>query len=123
VTGVGGTLGFVPAQPRPAKSINRRRHRLFVTRHTEYHLRADECVGVRDRDSGQWLRDHAALRLRAIRLPPNGHDVQWVGRRIQFWGLGTDVVTSPVVSIGRPPKDSLERYISNACAGEIVAAC
>jgi hypothetical protein len=103
-------------------SINRRRHRLFVTRHTEYHLRSDECVGVRDRITGQWLRDHAALRLRAIRLPPNGHDVQWVGRRIQFWGQGTDVVTSPVVSTGRPPKESLERYISNACVGEIQAA-
>jgi hypothetical protein len=103
-------------------SINRRRHRLFVTRHTEYHLRSDECVGVRDRESGQWLRHHAALRLRAIRLPPNGHDVQWVGRRIQFWGLGTDVVTSPVVSIGRPPRDSVERYISNASAGEITHA-
>ena len=49
-------------------STNRRRHRLFVTRHTEYHLRDDECVGVRDRDSGRWVRDHAALRLRALGL-------------------------------------------------------
>ena len=26
-------------------SMERRRHRVFVTRHTEYHLRGDECVG------------------------------------------------------------------------------
>jgi hypothetical protein len=109
--GVGGNVDVM--------SINRRRHRVFVTRHTEYHLRQDECVGVRDRETGAWLRDHAALRLRAIRLPPVGHDHHWLGRRIQFWGHGTDVVTSPVVAVGRPAKDALEGYVSLAHAGTI----
>ncbi len=102
--------------------IDRRRHRLFVTRHTEYHLRQDECVGVRDRATGQWLRDHVALRLRAVRLPPRGHDHHWLGRRIQFWGSNADVVTSPVVAVGRPPQESLEHYVSLMTAGVITAS-
>ncbi|MBC8072497.1 MAG: hypothetical protein IAG13_29510 [Deltaproteobacteria bacterium] len=100
-------------------SLNRRRHRLFVTRHTEYHLRADECVGVRDRESGAWLRDHAALRLHAIKLPPTGHDHVWLGQRIQFWSSNTDVVTSPVVAVGRPGRDCLDHYTSLSRAGTI----
>ena len=103
-------------------SINRRRHRVFITRHTEYHLREDECVGVRDRESGIWLRDHAALRLRALRLPPVGHDHAWLGRRIQFWGSRADVLTSTVVEVLRPIKESIPRYVSQHTAGEIVAA-
>jgi hypothetical protein len=99
--------------------INRRRHRMFVTRNTEYHLRTDECVGVRDIESGQWLRDHAALRLRAVALPSTGHDHHWLGRRIQFWGSNTDVVTSPVVRVGRPERESVERYVSQIQAGSI----
>lgn len=100
-------------------SIDRRRHRLFVTRHTEYHLRLDECVGVRDRQSGTWIRDHAALRLRAIRIPPRGHDHAWVGRRLQFLGYDTDVLTTPVVEVARPPKTAPEHYISQECSGMI----
>jgi hypothetical protein len=102
--------------------IDRRRHRLFVTHHTEYHLRADEVVGVRDRETGKWIREHAALRLRAVTLPPRGHDHSWLGRRLQFFGLGTDVVTSPVIAVGRPDREVVEHYISQACAGTIEAA-
>jgi hypothetical protein len=99
--------------------LNRRQHRMFVTRNTEYHLRLDECVGVRDVGSGEWYRHHAALRLRAVSLPAMGHDHQWVGRRIQFWGSGSDVVTSPVTDVARPPLECPERYISRAVAGQI----
>lgn len=95
---------------------------MFVTRNTEYHLRLDECVGVRDLVTGTWLRDHAALRLRAIQLPPMGHDHGWLGRRLQFWGGGKDVVTSPVVEVGRPERDDVVRYISREQSGLIAAA-
>jgi hypothetical protein len=101
--------------------INRRRHRMFATRNTEYHLRQDECVGVRDLETGHWLRDHAALRLRAVQLPPTGHDHHWLGRRIQFWGSSTDVVTSPVLRVGRPELTCVESYVSRSCAGTIEA--
>jgi hypothetical protein len=100
-------------------TAERRRHRLFVTRHTEYHVHDDECVGVRDRESGSWLRDHAALRLQAVTLPPSGDEARWVGRRLQFIGNQTDVLTSPIVTVGRPPKPSLEHYVSLTRVGEI----
>lgn len=100
--------------------IERRRHRLFVTRHTEYHLRSDECVGVRDLESGRWYREHAALRLRALSVPPRGEEENgWIGERLQFFGHDSDVVTSPVVEIKRPEKPSLDHYISLATAGAI----
>lgn len=99
--------------------IERRRHRLFVTRHTEYHLRLDECVGVRDRKSGRWYRDHAALRMHAVIVPETGEDDAWIGERLKFFGNHTDVVTSPVMTIGRPAKTALDNYISLATAGAI----
>ena len=46
----------------------RRKHRLFVTQNTEYHLREETCVGVRDLWSGRWREDHPA-----------------VGRRLSNW--------------------------------------
>lgn len=92
---------------------------MFVTENTEYHLRFDECVGVRDRDSGTWHRHHAALRLRAIQVPPMGHDHAWVGRRLQFWSRDKDVVTSPVVEVARPQRECLPRYVSLESSGLI----
>ncbi|MCA9699932.1 MAG: hypothetical protein KC431_20575 [Myxococcales bacterium] len=100
---------------------NRRRHRVFFTNHTEYHLRDDECVGVRDRGSGVWMVDHAALRLRALQLPEIGESATWVGRRIQFWGRATDVLTSPVVAVGRPRLEEVVAYVSQARAGDLAA--
>jgi hypothetical protein len=101
-------------------SKERRRHRMFVTRHSEYHLHDDQCVGVRDRGSGLWLLDHVALRLRALRLPSMGRDDDWVGNRIQFWGSRMDVVTSPVVTVARPRQACVDSYICRSVAGEIV---
>ncbi len=100
-------------------SAERRRHRVFFTRHTEYHLRGDECVGVRDRCSGSWVARHAALRLRALTLPSMYETASWVGRRIQFWGSDTDVLTSPVVAVGRPRLEEVVAYVSQARAGRI----
>jgi hypothetical protein len=100
-------------------SNERRRHRIFTTKHTEYHLRDDECVAVRDRGSGLWLLDHAALRLRALRLPPVGKGTDWVGRRIQFWSSRMDVLTSPVMEVARPARDHLPAYVSHARCGNI----
>ncbi|NVB37644.1 hypothetical protein G6O69_07355 [Pseudenhygromyxa sp. WMMC2535] len=100
-------------------SANRRRHRVFFTRHSEYHLRNDECVGVRDRSTGMWMVDHAALRLHALQLPEVPDSEAWLGRRIQFWGRASDVVTSPVVAVGRPEIDEVGAYVSQARAGVI----
>ncbi len=101
---------------------DRRRHQVYKTRHTEYHLRDDECVGVRDRQSGLWMLDHAALRLRALRLPSPPHSHEWIGRRIQFWSHRTDVLTSPVVEVERPEFDAVGAYVSQARKGVIAEA-
>ena len=96
-------------------SDERRRHRVFFTKHTEYHLRDAECVGVRDRGSGAWVVDHAALRSRALSIPG-----PWdVGQRIHFWGRRTDVLTSPVVAVGRPRIEEVVDYVSQARSGFI----
>ena len=76
-------------------------------------------MGVRDRVSGAWLSTHAALRLRALRLPSVLRSEEWIGNRIQFWGSRTDVLTSPVVAVARPEIDELGAYVSQARAGSI----
>lgn len=101
-------------------SQERRRHRVFYTQNTEYHLRDAECVGVRDRTTGEWLADHAALRLYALAIMESpGDDEIWIGQRIQFWGRAIDVQTSPVVDVGRPRIDEVIGYVSQARSGVI----
>jgi hypothetical protein len=39
----------------------RRVHHVFVTRNTEYHVRAEVCVAVRDRTNDRWRDDHPAV--------------------------------------------------------------
>jgi hypothetical protein len=36
-------------------------YRVFLTRKSEYHVRAHVCFGVRDRRTGQWHANHWAL--------------------------------------------------------------
>src|SRR5262249_38676732 len=40
----------------------RRRHRVYVTRNTEYHFRDGLCIAVRDRRSGAFLPGHLAVK-------------------------------------------------------------
>ena len=75
-------------------------------------------MGVRERSTGAWILDHAALRLRALTVPPIGLGKRWIGNRIQFWGRNTDVLTSPVLDVFRPQRDDVGDYISHARAGE-----
>lgn len=101
----------------------RRLHRLFRTRNTDYFLRDRECVGVRDRATGCWLRGHSALRTFAIELPDDDPaDDDWIGRRLAFCGRGDDLVTSPIEAIERPPLHTVVYYVSHARAGTIEAA-
>ena len=99
--------------------VNRRRHRVFVTKHTEYHLRDNQCIGVRDRTSGTWIRHHVALRLEAPHLPPWDRGHAHLGHRIRFRGRSGDVLTSAVVAVGRPVQQALVSYVSLECSGEI----
>jgi hypothetical protein len=102
---------------------DRRRHKMFVTKNTEYHFRDRVCVAVRDRRSGSWLPAHLALRRRlggAVRFPPNGFPVPATGEpspgeALFFDDDGRDLVTSTVCAIDRPPKELVESYPAPSC--------
>lgn len=101
--------------------IERRRHRVFLSRNTEYHLHHDRCVGVRDRRSGRWLAEHRALRAQAFDLPPPGGEGGWLGRSILFSGPGGGVKTSAIYAVERPPRPVVWCYVSRSMAGELRA--
>ncbi len=96
----------------------RRRHKMFVTRNTEYHFRDALCVAVRDRRSGSWLVAHMALLRKlggAVRYQTNGVPVPSlaepnVGDALFFDDDGRDLVTSSVCAVERPPKDVVQSY-------------
>lgn len=96
----------------------RRIHKVFVTRNTEYHVRQDTCVAVRDRRSGEWLRSHLALKNKihgGIRFARNGGVVPnpgapRIGESLFFHAAGRDLVTSPILSVERPHKATVSRY-------------
>lgn len=96
----------------------RRVHKVFVTRNTEYHIRKDVCVAVRDRRSGEWLRGHLALRqrvhgglkfTRAGGILPN-LGTPGIGESIFFHADGRDLVTSPILNVDRPEKKLVLAY-------------
>jgi len=94
----------------------RRIHKVIVTQNTEYHLRRDECVAVRDRDTGTFVSSHRAVKRRirgSMRFFANGslavsNDLPSVGDALCF--ADSSLVTSRVVSVERPPKDIVRSY-------------
>ncbi len=96
----------------------RRRHRMYVTRNTEYHFRDSLCVGVRDLHTGQWLGSHLAIGRRltgAVRLMENGTPIPvesapGVGESLYFGEDGRDLITSLLRAVERPPEVAVEQY-------------
>lgn len=96
----------------------RRRHRVLVTKHTEYHMCGDICVAVRDRENGGWIQDHSAV---GSRLEGTWGEHSWraadtgvdVGDKLYF---SADVLTSPVRSVRRPPREVLPMYDCKSAA-------
>src|SRR5689334_2699150 len=96
----------------------RRRHRVYVTRNTEYHFRDGFCVAVRDRRSGDFLRGHLALRRRIHgglkfylngAIVPNPGEPQ-PGEALYFATDGRDLVTSPLERVERPARELALAY-------------
>lgn len=96
----------------------RRVHRVFVTRNTEYHVRRSHCVAVRDRRSGDWVDGHLAIDgkvsgglrfLDSGGIAPND-GLPNVGESLFFCSDGRDLVTSPVVAVERPERAIVQRY-------------
>ena len=102
---------------------DRRRHKVYVTRNTEYHVRDGVCVAVRDRKSRVFRASHIALNLRVeggVRIYPNGAMIPNVenpveGDAIFFTQVGPDgdsrqIVTSRLEKIDRQPKTTVALY-------------
>jgi len=97
---------------------DRRVHRMYVTRNTEYHLRGEICVAVRDRRTGRWLPSHLAIQRRlsgGVRIHANGAAVPsgtepMVGDAIYFDADDRELVTSLLASIERPSRDLVASY-------------
>jgi len=96
----------------------RRRHRVYVTRNTEYHFRDGFCVAVRDRRTGDFLHGHLALKRRVhggIKfsgdggIAPNAGEPR-AGESLYFASEGRDLVTSALESVERPPRDVVGAY-------------
>ncbi len=112
--------GTLPASTTPAPEArrDRRRHRVYVTRNTEYHFRDDACVAVRDRRSGDFLPGHLTLNARLHgglkfftngAIVPNSGDPR-PGEALYFAADGRDLVTSPLERIERPSKRLVDAY-------------
>jgi hypothetical protein len=97
---------------------DRRRHRVYVTRNTEYHFRDGFCVAVRDRRTGEFLAGHLAIRRRLHgglkfyvngAIVPNPGDPS-PGEALYFAAGGRDLVTSPLERVERPAKALVAAY-------------
>ena len=119
------------SEPADYKGPERRRHRVFVTRNTEYHFRDGFCIAVRDRRTGDFLEGHLALRRRVnggLRffsnggIAPNGGE-PLPGESLYFSSDGREggdastdrsreLVTSPLESVERPARALIDAYPS-----------
>jgi hypothetical protein len=103
------------------RGSERRRHRVYMTRNTEYHFRDGFCVAVRDRRTGDFLHGHLALQRRVHgglkffpdgSIAPNGGEPR-AGESLYFATDGRDLVTSALEAVVRPPREVVEAYPSN----------
>jgi hypothetical protein len=101
----------------------RRRHRVYVTQHHEYHCKDGICVAVRDVHTGAFLPSHMAIgrsasgavRLRADGgiesiVPPENAEP---GERMHFAFDADDrrdVLTSSLREVGRPERAVVAIY-------------
>src|SRR4051795_618907 len=100
------------------QGADRRRHRVYVTKNTEYHFRDGFCVAVRDRRSGDFLPGHLAIERRlhgGLKFFPNGAIVPnpgdpRPGEALYFATDGRDLVTSPLERVDRPAKALVAAY-------------
>jgi hypothetical protein len=109
---------LIESEPADYKGPERRRHRIYVTRNTEYHFRDGFCVAVRDRRTGEFLQGHLALRrrvhggLRFTRdggITPNTGEPR-EGESLYFASEERDLVTSALESVQRPAREVVGAY-------------
>src|SRR5688500_4233875 len=112
--------GTSQIMPHPIyRGPERRVHRTYVTRNTEYHFRGDRCVAVRDLRTGQWLLGHAAVNRKlsgGVRFHGNGTAVPsfqapGIGDALYFDDSdGGELITSALARVQRPSKGDVSSY-------------
>jgi hypothetical protein len=97
----------------------RRHYKLFITRNTEYHVHDGRVVAVRPRGSARFLEAHSALGMsikgrieRGSLMPLPGEPTP--GERLYLASGKNDLVTSTIVSIERPARETVAEYPSRA---------
>ena len=93
----------------------RRRHRVYITRNTEYHIRDNRCVAVRDPRTGEWKSDHDALGKEiagGLAIGQSGSlsvhlGEPKIGDQIFFTN---DLATTVVTAINRPSLATVAQY-------------
>ncbi|NUP09011.1 MAG: hypothetical protein HOW73_23420 [Polyangiaceae bacterium] len=102
---------------------DRRRHRVIVTRNTEYHLKDEVVVAVRDRNSKRWCEGHIAVSLKVeggVRFFDNGAVVPSLeapcpGDAMYFTykndtGHARQLITSRIEAVERTPRKDVLAY-------------
>jgi hypothetical protein len=103
----------------------RRRNHVYLTENSEYHCQDQVCVAVRDRKTGQFLRNHGAIGLRmtgGIRFNDEGgiaslstaeERLPAVGESLLFSDgkMEAEIKTSALRAIRRPSVATLEHYV------------
>jgi hypothetical protein len=102
--------------------IDRRRHRVYLTKNTEYHTRDNRCVAIRDRATRLWIWEHKALWARVLGgvsflnggiRPTAG--VPNIGESLYLHRTdGEDLITSQLEDVGRPEPHIVDIYPSFA---------
>jgi hypothetical protein len=110
--------GALDTSTRAYAGLERRRHRVYVTHNTEYHIRDRRCVAVRDRRTGEFLQGHLAIDRNVAGglkffvnggIAPNAGEPR-LGESLYFASDGRDLVTSPLESVERPGRDVVGGY-------------
>ena len=93
-------------------------YRVFLTRKSEYHVRAHMCFGVRDRRTGQWQGSHWALGLKLASSISDSRGkmcslgLPTVGEPLCFLVDDQPHYTSPVIAIEEREQIELHDRIS-----------
>ena len=99
----------------------RRRRFVYETRNSEYHVLDHVCVAIRDKQTGDWMEGHTAMRKRiegGVRVFSNGAAIPTlrppeVGAPMYFHiddDCYEQVITSRLVAVNRPEEQDLEHY-------------
>jgi hypothetical protein len=92
-------------------------YQVFLTRNSEYHLHSHVCIGVRDRRTGAWIKQHPALhralsstvrtagKLAVLQRPQ-------LGESLEFEMDGAPLRTSPVLNIEQPKPEQSAAHAS-----------